>query len=181
MNRRGQVVSDEELMDIDNFAAEIFGWNRHEIVNETVNKPLQEWDFIKLPDFTGTVTRKSSAVTYAKPTNLTMNNFSQGVLDGYGTQYEQPNNFGGYSVGIEQPTVNSNFNTGATFPFHRKVDTVTGHQTGYVHRYNPVTSTVPNQDQYTDYYHSNMPTVDPNKVQRNKYNPYSALFNKGNS
>lgn len=187
LNRPGHTVEDEELADMDKFAAEIFGWNRYEIVDETVNKPIKQWDFIPLPDFTGTVNKKNNNVNFAKPSGLSMNSFAQpSTINGYQSNYQSVYNPSAYNnqpvynqqqIYNDYQGVDSYNRQGSSFPFNPRVETVTGHQTGYVPRYNPVTSSVPNKDQYTNYYHSNMPTVDPSKVQRKSYNPYGGLFN----
>jgi hypothetical protein len=183
LNRRGEEVSTEYLSDIDRFAAEIFGLNRHEIVDETINKPAQQWQIIPVANFTGTLTKNNgSMINYATPTRSVVNYHqpemnqpvmnTQSYFQPVATNYNNGNYLNFNNASTAQPT--------GAFPFDPRVQTVTPQQTGYMPRYNPVTSTIPNKDQYTDYYHSNMPNVDPTKVQRKSFNPYgNTLNNKG--
>ena len=175
LNRKGYEVEDSYLADIDRFASEMFGLNRYEIVDEKVNKPMKQFYIMELPDFTGTVKRQSNGVNFAKPSNTTMSDFVQPVssINGYQQQYSLP-------ITSTQPVHNS-------FPYNPRVDNEpdmamsdiahSNRQTGYIPRYNPVRSTVGSEDVYTDYYHSNMPTVDPSKVKRNSVKTYSSIFN----
>lgn len=184
LNRRGEEVTMDYLSDIDRFAAEIFGLNRYEIVDTTINKPRKEWQFIPVADFTGALTSKKTMINYAKPGNSSVVNYHQPGMNqpmvntqSYFNQPPVANYAGNYT----------NFNNADTsrptnsFPFDSRYQTVTPQQTGYLPRYGSVTSTVPNKEQYTDRYHSNMPMVDPSKVERKPFNPYNTILNKKGS
>lgn len=184
LNRQGEEVDVEYLSDIDRFAAEIFGLNRHEIVDTTINKPRREWQFIPVADFTGTLTSKKTMINYAKPSNQSVVNYYQPGMNqpmvGSQSYFNQVpiSTYNGNYMNFNNADTNRPTNS---FPFDSRYQTVTPQQTGYMPRYNPVTSTVPNQDQYTNYYHSNMPMVDPRKVERKPFNPYTNILNKKGS